>query len=113
MAEGVSPEDRLGLPYRVTRTPQENGRIEEVKMARKRGATPHPGSGAGNIKDDASNDQTIYEFKNVSRTHTLKGSDLLALFKRSIRQQKEAEYVIYFQQEDLTATITLRRGKHV
>lgn len=113
MADGESPEDRLGLPYKVTRTPQEKGRIEEVKMARKRGATPHPGSGAGKIKDDASNDDYLYEFKNVSRVHTLKGADLLALFKRSIQQSKEAQYVIYFEQENLTATITLRRGKHV
>ena len=110
---GDSPEQRLGLGYRVTKTPQERGRIGEVQMARERGARPHPMSGAGRIKDDASTDDTQYEFKNVSKSHTLKGRDLLALFTRAIRQGKDAEYVIYFEDADLTATITLQRGKHV
>ena len=79
-------------------------------MARDRGAREHPNSGAGRIKDDASTETTQYEFKNVSRTHTLRGQDLLALFKRAVQQGKEAEYVIHFQQENITATITLTRG---
>lgn len=113
MAEGgTTPEQRLGLPYTVRKTPQVMGRVKEKQMAKERGARLHPNSGAGRIKDDASSDTTQYEFKNVSKTHTLKGSDLLALFKRAIRQGKEAEYVIYFENEDLTATVTLQRGRH-
>lgn len=106
-----SPEERLGLPYQVQKTRQRIGQEAEKSMARARGARIHPMSGAGRIKDDASNEEKLYEFKNVSRTHTLKGRDLLALFKRSIQQSKEAEYVVYFEEEDLTATITFRRGK--
>lgn len=106
-----SPEDRLGLGYRVTQTPQEKGRKAEVKMARDRGARPHPMSGAGRVKDDASNEEHVYEFKNVARSHTLKGRDLLGLFKRSIQQGREARYVIYFEQEDVTATMTITRGR--
>lgn len=111
MADGRSPEDRLGLGYRVTKTPQERGRDGEKRMARDRGARPHPMSGAGRIKDDASTDEKQYEFKNASRVHTLRGRDLLALFKRSIQQGKEAEYVIYFEDSDITATVTLTRGR--
>lgn len=107
-----SPERRLGLPYRVRKTPQEKGRKGEVKMARDREARVHPMSGAGRVKDDASTDAMQYEFKNVARTHTLRGRDLLALFRRAVQQGKEAEYVVYFEDENLTATITLQRGRH-
>ena len=111
MADGDgAPEQRLNLPYRVSKTQQEKGRIGERKMARDRGAREHPASGAGRIKDDASTDETQYEFKNVAKTHSLKGKDLLALFRRAVRQGKTAEYVIYFQEDNITATITLTRG---
>lgn len=80
-------------------------------MARDRGARLHPNSGAGRIKDDASNDDTIFEFKNVSRTHTLKGKDLLGLFWRALRQGKEARYVVYFEDEDITVEATITKGR--
>lgn len=109
---GDSPEQRLGLTYKVAKTPQDRGREGEKKMARDRGARIHPMSGAGRIKDDASTDDIQYEFKNVAASHTLKGRDLNALFIRAIRQGKSAEYVIYFEDADLTATITFQRGHH-
>lgn len=113
MADGFdSPERRLGLRFRVRKTPQEKGRKGEIKMARDRDARPHPGSGSGRIKDDASNDTTRYEFKHVAKSHTLHGGYLLGLFKRALREGLEPEYVIYFEDHDITATITLRRGNH-
>lgn len=112
MADGrITPEERLGLPYAVTKTPQVMGRVKEKQMAKDRGARLHPNSGAGRIKDDASNEDTQYEFKNVRTSHTLKGADLLALFKRSVRLGKQAEYVVHFEDQNLTATINLTRGR--
>lgn len=109
---GDSPEHRLGLPYRVTKTPQVRGREREVEMAKSRGARPHPMSGAGRIKDDASSEDNQYEFKQAKVSHTMKGKELLDLFRRAVRQGKDPEYVIYFEDADITATITLNRGHH-
>jgi hypothetical protein len=108
----MSAEEDLGLPYRVTKTPQEQGRKDEKRMAKSRGARVHPGSGSGRIKDDASNDTHRYEFKSVRQTHVLQGDMLLGLFKRAIRQDQEPEYVVYFKDADITATINLQRGQH-
>lgn len=107
-----SPEDRLNLPYKVKQTPQVEGRVSEKRMAKDRGARLHPNSGSGPIKDDASTDDVRYEFKTVDRSHVLRGQALLDLFRRSVRTGRTAEYVIYFKQADITATITLQRGNH-
>lgn len=111
MAEERDRPGSLGLPYDVGVTPQVKGRQVEAKMAKDRGARLHPMSGAGRIKDDASSDDIQYEFKNVAKTHTLNGWSLDGLFVRAIRQDKEARYIVYFEDADLTAEITLRRGK--
>ena len=108
---GTDPARRLGLPFDGVKSRQVQGRKAEVRMARDRGAPPHPMSGAGRIKDDASTDDTQYEFKNVLHSHSLRGKDLLALFKRAVRAGKEPIYVVYFEDSDLTATITLTKGK--
>jgi hypothetical protein len=79
-------------------------------MAKDRGARLHPNSGSGRIKDDASSDATRYEFKSVDRAHTLHGQALLDLFRRAVREGKEAEYVIFFKKANITATITMQRG---
>lgn len=92
-------------------TPQVKGRKDEKKMARERGARLHPMSGAGRIKDDASTDDVIYEFKSVKSTHTLSGKALLDLLLRSIKQGKEAEYVVQFGDARIEATITLKRTR--
>lgn len=80
-------------------------------MAKDRDARPHPMSGAGRIKDDASTETDQYEFKLANKSHTLKGADLYQLFVRAIRQGKEPKYVVYFDSVDITATITLERGR--
>lgn len=111
MADGTgSTEEGLGLPYRVGVTPQVKGRKDEVRMARDRGARVHPNSGAGRIKDDASDEETQYEFKSVRKSHSLSGEALLGLWARAIRRGKNPEYVVYFEAADITATITLQRG---
>lgn len=110
MAEGrVDPARALGLPYDGVKTPQVKGREREVKMAKDRGARPHPMSGAGRIKDDASDDQTQYEFKSVGKKHTLDGWALDGLFVRAIRQGKTPIYVVEFEDAQIVATITLER----
>jgi hypothetical protein len=53
----------------------------------------------------------LYEIKDANKSYTLNGKELLALLKRANQEMKEAEFVIYFTDSDLTATITITRGK--
>lgn len=99
----------IDMPWAPQKTRQVEGRASEVKQAKKYGARVHPNSGAGHIKDDASTEEIIYEFKDSMKTHTLKGEELEALFKRAAQQGKEARYVILFNSSNLEATITLGR----
>ena len=113
MAEGRSdPARDLGLPYDSVKTQQVKGRIAERWMAKDFGARPHPMSGAGSIKDDASNDTHQFEFKNVQKSHTIKGTDLYQLFVRAVRQGKEPVYAVYFEDVDITIIGTLERGRY-
>ena len=97
------------LPYDPRITPQVKGRKDEVIMAKERGARLHPMSGAGSIKDDASNEDTVFEMKSVRASHSLKGSTLLDLFLRATKQGKEAQYVVRFNDARIEATITFKR----
>lgn len=92
-------------------TRQVEGRKSEVRQAKKYKVRIHPNSGAGHIKDDASNENEIYEFKDVAKTHQLSGSALDGLFRRAVRQGKTAKYVILFQEAGIEAVIDLRRFK--
>lgn len=111
MAEGLDPARRLGLPYDGVKPRSVQGRIQEKKMAKERGARLHPMSGAGRIKDDASTDDTEYEFKLAGKSHVVKGAELYQLFVRAIRQGKEPVYAVYFDDVDITLEATLTRGK--
>lgn len=102
--------DPIDLPWKPTRSRQMDGMATEKKIAKKKGARVHPRSGAGHIKDDASNESTVIEIKDAGKTHTLNAADLDGLFKRANAQGKDAEYVVYFGSKDLTATIHLQRG---
>lgn len=88
-------DNGLGLPYKP-KTPQVKGRDSERKQAKVYGARVHPMSGAGSIKDDASNDEAIYEFKQANKTHVITASELDALFIRGCRAEKDAMYVVKF-----------------
>lgn len=93
------------------RSRQQTGMQTEKQIVKKKGGRVHPRSGAGKIKDDGSTDSELLEVKDARRTHTIKGSDLLALFNRATRQKKEAQYVVYFTEADLTITGTITKGK--
>lgn len=112
MAEGsTDPGRQLGLPYDGVKTRQVQGRVAEKRMAKERGARLHPMSGAGSIKNDASTDDIEYEFKNVAKIHSIKGTDLYQLFIRAVRQGKQPMYTIYFEDVDITLEGTLTRGR--
>lgn len=98
------------LPWRKA-TRQEEGRKTEKTIAKKRGAKVHPASGALRIKNDASDADTIYEIKDANKTYTIKGSELLALWKRASMELKEPLFVVYFTDADLTVTMTITKGK--
>ena len=98
------------IPWPV-RTRQKQGRVTEKEIAKKRGARVHPNSGALRIKHDASDEETLYEIKDANKTYTLSGKELLELWKRSAQQLKDPLFVIYFTDADLTATISITKGK--
>lgn len=87
------------------------GMQTEKQIVKKRGGRIHPRSGAGKIKDDGSNADDVMEVKDANHTHTLNAKDLLALWKRAIQQGKSAQYIIYFKSVDITATLSLTKGK--
>lgn len=83
-------------------TPQVEGRKAERQWAKDRGARLHSNSGAGPEKNDFSTDDTVFEAKNVKKTHTIKGSDLEKLFVGAAKQGKEAVYLIHFEEAGIT-----------
>lgn len=100
----------IDMPWSV-RSRSKDGEQTERQIAKKRGMRAHPRSGAGKIKDDASDMHTVIEVKDANKSHTINAQELLAVWKRAVQQGKEAEYVIYFKSVDLTASLKLRKGK--
>lgn len=100
-------ETGLGLPYKP-RTRQEQGRYSERSQAKKHGVRLHPNSGAGRIKEDASNDEKVVEFKDANKSFTLSAQDLLGTFQRAVRQGKDSVWVITFA-NGIEAEINLTR----
>jgi hypothetical protein len=100
-------ETGLGLPYKP-RTRQQQGRYSEKTQAKKHGVRLHPNSGAGRIKEDASDETRVVEFKDASKSFTLNGADLLGTFQRAVRQGKDSVWIITFA-NGVEATITLNR----
>lgn len=102
------------LPWTNIDTPQIQGRKVEKEWAKKYGARVHPGSGALSIKGDYSNENTIFEQKLVTHghhTHTLNGKKINEHLRNALRQGKDAVYVVYFEDEDVTVEAVIRRGK--
>lgn len=87
-----------------------NGRKAEKQKAKKYGARLHSNSGAGDEKNDFSTSEVVYEDKNVAKTHTIKGEDLRKLWTNAAGQGKEAKYIVYFSESDVTIEGVIRRG---
>lgn len=66
---------------------------------KRHGARVHPRSGAGSIKGDGSNEDTLFEHKLAKRSHTLKGKDLADLYRRAVRQGLDAVYLVEFDND--------------
>lgn len=73
------------------------GMSSEKEQARKRGARLHPRSGAGSIKWDASSEDTLFEMKDVQKSHTLNGAYLRRLALDAAHQGKDARYIVQFE----------------
>lgn len=102
------------LPWKNMDSPQIQGRKIEKEWARKYGARVHPMSGAGSIKGDYSNAETVFEQKLVTKghhTHSLNGKKLNEHLQNALRQGKDAVYVVYFEEFDMTVEASVRRGK--
>lgn len=96
------------MPW-TPRTAQQQGELEEINGARRRGLRRHPRSGAGRIKLDASNDDTLVEIKSANKQITLDGAVLLRDLVRARRQGKDLLWTIRFREAGVEAEITLRR----
>lgn len=107
-AEGIVP-GLQEVPWK-TETQQVKGRTMEKKAAKRLGARMHSNSGAGIEKEDFSTDEVVYEYKNVARSHALSGEKLSAQLRRSLQQGKDAAYVVYFEDVDVTLDGRIRRG---
>ena len=91
----MSDEGGLNLPW-SPRTRQMEGMSSEARVAKKRDARLHPRSGAGSIKWDASNEEILFEMKDVDKSHTLNGQYLRKLKLDAIKQGKDASYIVTF-----------------
>ena len=107
MSDTEEPEE-LKLPWEV-RTRQREGMSSEKRRAKKDGARLHPRSGAGSIKWDASNDDEIFEYKDVAKSHTLKGELLEALFRDAMQQGKKPVYIVTFKNHNIIVECTIKR----
>ena len=70
----------------------------------------HPNSGAGSIKHDGHDGECLYEIKDANKSYTLKGKELIELFRRATQQGKYGVMIIYFTQCDFTAEVRIVPG---
>ena len=75
-------------------------------MAKSYSAKLHPNSGAGKIKNDASSETQLLEFKTTeAKGYRLTAEELLAILLRAQQSGKEAVFVIDFLEHGLRAEI--------
>lgn len=91
---GSVPPEGINLPWKP-RSRQEQGRQTEAKVV-KIGLRAHPNSGAGSIKYDASDDETLVEVKDANKSYTISAAYVEDLFRVATRQGKQAVLVIKF-----------------
>lgn len=77
-------------------TRQVQGRVTEKKWLKARGAKVHPNSGAGRIKDDGHDEDSIYEVKDANKTFVVNAKEMAALRKRAAQVGKQGVLVIKF-----------------
>lgn len=65
-------------------------------------------SGAGSIKWDGSDENTLAEVKTADRSHTLNRAYLNSLFTQAARQGKDAMLIVEFPDLVVEARITRR-----
>lgn len=90
------------------RTRQDEGREVEKVVLKREGFRPHPGSGAGHIKHDGSDDDTLCEVKLTSRSFTLNAAYLHGLMAQAVRQGKEPLLLIEFDDPKHGLTVEVR-----
>lgn len=91
---------------RASETPQKRGRRLEGPMAKSYDARLHPNSGAGKIKNDASNTEQMFEFKTTDKKgYRLTTDELLKLFTSATQVDKEPVFVIDFVEHGIRAEI--------
>lgn len=98
-----------GVPWKTV-TPSVRGGQTEKIVAKRMGARLHAASGSKVEKDDFSTEDSVIEFKNPNKTHTIQGSKLADQFVRAAKQGKSAMYTIYFEDFDITLEGTITRG---
>lgn len=94
-------------------TPFDAGRKAERTFAIRRGMRQHPASGAGSIKGDVSDSEKVVEFKLVNegtKSHQLSLSQVLDTLQQAELTGKEAWYVIYAPEHNITVEARIRRG---
>lgn len=75
---------------------QRDGRLTEKRLAKSLGAKAHPASGALRIKNDASDDETLYEIKDANKVHTINAVEVMKLWREAVKADKEPVYLIKF-----------------
>lgn len=68
-------------------------------------------SGAGDIKDDGSDDNFVFEVKDTTGNYTLNGKAIKQLHQRAVRQGKLSRWVVHFADSNLTADIYITPGR--
>jgi hypothetical protein len=82
----------------------------EKKILKILGARRHPMSGAGSIKYDGSDEDTVWEIKDAEISYVLRGDFLREGLESSARQSKEFMMVVHFADSEVTAYIRVRKG---
>jgi len=101
-------EGALGTNWEV-RSRQKDGRVTEKKLAKELGAKVHPASGALRIKNDASDDEVLYEIKDANKSYTLTAGDLHQLWKEAVKQDKEPVFIVQFMHKGMRATMAITK----
>lgn len=69
-------------------------------------------SGAGRSKGDASDEDTLYEFKDANKTFQLKAVDLDKIFRYAVRQGKVPVFNIEFANGLVLEGVVYRGNPH-